>query len=242
MAKLTPHVIEDVQAQPDPIETAHVVEDVQSQPDPIETAHVVEDVQSQPDPIETAHVVEDVQAQPDPIETAATPAANDPFDLTKLRLSQNFVETAGVKKLLTTVPVRKPHPQEFIRVHPSPEYRAALAVIELKDDREIYLLTPDIARELPGEYVSVMLYTAINRQGVVFLWPVRLPAPDGRVIEWHRSAAEAAELAMLRWVRIKANMALGAYEIFAAASTIPDPEWSSPVPRAAAYCLPRSVD
>jgi hypothetical protein len=44
-------------------------------------------------------------------------------------------------------------------------------------------------------------------------------------MEWHRSAAEAAEVAMRRWVRVKANMSLGAYEIHEAASTIPDPEW-----------------
>jgi hypothetical protein len=186
--------------------------------------HVVEDVQSpDPDLIKIAAT----PAANDPIETAATPAANDPFDLEKLRLSQDFVETAGVKKLLTTVPVRKPNRQEFIRVHPSPEYRAVLAMIELKEDREFYLLTPDIARELPGEYVSVMLYTAINRQGVVFLWPVKLPTSDGRVNEWHRSAQEAAELAMTRWIKIKANMTLGAYEIFEAAATIPKPEWPS---------------
>jgi hypothetical protein len=149
----------------------------------------------------------------------------DPFDLANLRLDQSFVEGAGVKKLLMTMPVRKPNPQEFVRVHPDPEYRAALAVIELKDDREMYLLTPNIARELPGEFVMVMLYTAINRQGVLFFWPVRLPASDGRINEWHRSAAEAAELAMQHWVRVKANLSLGAYEIFEAASTIADPEW-----------------
>ena len=40
------------------------------------------------------------------------------------------------------------------------------------------------------------LYTTITRQGVVSLWPIRLPLPDGRYNEWHRSAAEAAELAM----------------------------------------------
>jgi hypothetical protein len=155
----------------------------------------------------------------------AAAAASDPFDLSKLRLSQDFIETAGVRKLLRTVTVRKPGPQDFIRVNPDAGYRDAFAVIELKDDREIYLLPPDIARELPGECFSVVLYTAINRQGVVFLWPVRLPASDGRVIEWHRSAAEAAGLGMKRWIRVKANMALGAYEIFEAASTIPDPEW-----------------
>jgi hypothetical protein len=69
------------------------------------------------------------------------------------------------------------------------------------------------------------LYTAISRQGVVHLWPVKLPAPDGRTNEWHRSAAEAAELAMKRWVRLKANMSLGAYEITVAESVMAEPEW-----------------
>jgi hypothetical protein len=54
---------------------------------------------------------------------------------------------------------------------------------------------------------------------------VRLPGADGRQLEWHRSAAECAEMAMTRWMRVKANMNLGAYEVFEASGTIPDPEW-----------------
>lgn len=155
-----------------------------------------------------------------------TPAVeHDPFDLNYLRLDQSFIEGGGVEKLLTTVPVRKPNPQDFVRVHPDSKYRLALAVIELRDDREIYLLPPLIAQQLPGEFSMATLYTTINRQGVVHLWPVKLPGSDGKIIEWHRSAAEAAEKAMKRWVRVKANMSLGAYELFEASATIPDPEW-----------------
>jgi hypothetical protein len=173
------------------------------------------------------NIVDQPNADPvvDRVEAAAAAASDDPFDLSNLRLTQDFVETAGVKKLLRTVPVGKPNPQDFIRVHPDSNYRMELAVIELKDDRETYLLLPPIAKQLPGEFAMVTLYTAINRQGVTRLWPVRLPAPDGRINEWHRSAAEAAELAMRRWIRIKANMSLGAYEMFEAAGTIPDPNW-----------------
>ena len=161
------------------------------------------------------------------LKTVEPAKPGNPFDLANLRLDQSFVESAGVKKLLTTVPVRKPGPQEFIRVHPEPHYRENLAVLELKDDRETYLLPPALANELPGEFYMATLYTAISRQKVVFLWPVRLPNPDGRIVEWHRSAASAAEHAMKRWMRVKANMSLGGYEIFEAASSIPDPEWPS---------------
>src|SRR5262249_23182367 len=68
-------------------------------------------------------------------------------------------------------------------------------------------------------------FTAINRQGVVFLWPVRLPAADDRKTDWPRSAREAAELAMTQWVRMKANMSLGAYEMTVAESVMADPVW-----------------
>ena len=149
----------------------------------------------------------------------------DQFDLTKLRLDQSFAETAGVKKLLTTVPVRKPNRQDFIRVHEGENYRMDAALIEFREDRETYLVAPYIARELSGEYVLATIYTAINRQGVPFLWPVRLPTPDGRVNEWHHSARQGAALAMRRWIRVKPNMSLGAYELYEAEAAIPDPEW-----------------
>jgi hypothetical protein len=153
-----------------------------------------------------------------------TENTNNPFDPAALRLDQKFSETVGVKKLLTTVPVRKPGRQDFVRVHPDLAYRLTpAAIIELKEDREVYLVTPEMAIELPGEFAAVTLFTAINRQGVLHLWPVKLPGPDGKHNEWHRSAAEAAESAMKNWIRLTANMSLGAYEIFEATGALPEP-------------------
>jgi hypothetical protein len=163
-----------------------------------------------------------LNVNPTPSPAGATP---DPFDPTNLRLSQSFVETAGVKKLLTTVPVRKPSPQDFVRVHPSPEYRDNFPIVELKDEREEYIVTAGLVPELNGEFVTKTLFLAINRQGTLFFWPVRLPAPDGKMLDWWRTSREAAELAMKKWVRVKANMNLGAYDIYEAQSTMSEPGW-----------------
>ena len=157
--------------------------------------------------------------------TIASTAAPDPFDLDSLRVSQAFPETAGVKKLLLTVPVHKPNPQDFVRAHPSDQYRADLPIIELKDEREEYIVGANLRGELVGEFVVKTLFTAINRQGVVFLWPVRLPDPDGRQLEWHRSMREATETSKDRWARVKANMSLGAYEVTVATGAMADPIW-----------------
>ena len=157
------------------------------------------------------------------IETNPPP---DPFDPAALRLDQSYADTVGVKKLLTTVPVRKPGRQDFVRVHPDPGYRLTpAAIIEVKEDREVYLVIPDMAQALPGEFSTATLFTAISRQGTLFLWPVKLPRPDGRQNEWHRSAAEGAERAMEKWVRVTSSMSLGAYEIFEASGELPEPVW-----------------
>jgi len=147
------------------------------------------------------------------------------FDLSAWRLPQDFESDMGVKKALLTVPVRKPSPQIFFRVHPDPQYRMNAALIELKDDRETYLVTPRLYPALAGEAVAKTLFTAINRQGDVFLWPLRLPDQHGRLDEWNRSAMGAAALGQRRWIRLVSKMSLGAYEVLEAQDDLGEPEW-----------------
>jgi hypothetical protein len=164
------------------------------------------------------------------LSVAGTAQAPDPFDPARLRLSQDFLAAAGVKKLLTTVPVRKPSKEWFVRCHPDPAYRIETCVIELKEDNETYLVDPQLWPELAGEstFSPRALITSVNKQNTVFLWPVRLPGPDGRHDDWSKSALEAATYATRTWVRVQANMALGAYEVFQATGSLADPEWTVP--------------
>ena len=147
------------------------------------------------------------------------------FNLEDLRLSQDFASQVGVKKALLTVPVRKPNRQEFVRTHPDPNYRFETALLELKSEREMYVVAPHVQPELPGELIPMVLFMAITRQGVLFLWSIRLPGPDGRHDPWNRSALEAAQLAMTQWVRVASDIHLGAYEVSLATGALPEPEW-----------------
>jgi hypothetical protein len=173
----------------------------------------------------TAPAADNIKMVPDTAPAPEPSTAPNPFDPASLRLSLNMAEGLGVKKVVATIPVRKPLNQEYIRVHPGAEHRLTVGIIELKTERETYLVRPDIARLIPGECLAATIYTAISRAGVLFLWPVRLPSSDRRRDRWAASAAEAAEAAMKGWVRIKANLGLGAYEWWEASSNIPDPEW-----------------
>ena len=71
----------------------------------------------------------------------------DPFDPASLRLTGDMTAALGVKKVLLTVPTRKPDKTWWVRVHPNTEYHITTAVIELKEDRETYLV-PQPANDL----------------------------------------------------------------------------------------------
>ena len=134
-------------------------------------------------------------------------AAPNPFSVAALRLPPSFEQTAGVKKMITTVPVRKPNRQEWLRVHPGEDYRGDFATIHLKQDGEYYLVVPAMIESLRSELTLITIYTAINRAGVVFLWPAPRPSSEGRGggDTWHRSAHEAAAAAMKRLTRVTSN-------------------------------------
>jgi hypothetical protein len=124
-----------------------------------------------------------------------------------------------------TVPVRKPAKEWFIRT--SADLRIETCVLELKEDRETYLVAPALWPELASEstFGPRALFAAMNRQSVLFVWPVRLPGPDGKIDDWNRSALEAATMAESRWVRVASNMALGAYDVYEASADWPAPDW-----------------
>jgi hypothetical protein len=153
------------------------------------------------------------------------PGVAPAFDLAQLRLSQDFAASIGVKKAILTVPVKKPHRQWFVRVRPEEQWRLQTGVIELNEEREVYLVDRSLWEDLSEHITPKILVTAINRQNVLFLWPIRFPGGDGRIDAWNRSALEAAELAMKSWVSVRANMALGAYEVFEATGNFGEPNW-----------------
>jgi hypothetical protein len=147
------------------------------------------------------------------------------LDLDALRLPQNFADIAGVKKIVTRVPVRRPDRQWFVRVRPEPEYQLSAAILDVKEDRDVYLLMPTAYSGAGNELVRSVLHIGMTRHGVLFVWPTPLPSPEGRDNLWHASARDAVERAKQVWISVRANMAVGGYELFEATAEIPQPIW-----------------
>ena len=146
-------------------------------------------------------------------------------NLSAMRLSANYGSTLGVTKLLTKVPVGKAKPNVFIRTHTDENMTFPAMVYEDKEAREQYLVDPSVAQELGGLVRPVLLCAAIDRQNNPFLIPVPLPGEDGSRNPWHESLAQAIEHAKKVWLRISANMRVGAYDIYVAEGSLPEPEW-----------------
>lgn len=132
--------------------------------------------------------------------------------LDTLRVAPDGSEGAIVQSVLNFVPVRKPSKDWFFRIHP--EYSLEVLILELKDDGEVLLVDPKLQGALLDEK-CVSLRTirlGVNRQGNIFLWPVRMPV-EGKRDAWATSALDAICLAETDWTRMQADMNYGAYKI-----------------------------
>ena len=158
-----------------------------------------------------------------PMRKEEPPAASQPTDFSQFALSQNFGSQIKATKRLTTVPVRKPSKTQWFRIHP--EYKLDALLLKYGDNGEdFYFVKSPLADQLIDVVQAFRLVVGVDRQGVVFVWPLRLPDAE-RAMHWHLSALEAASHAEVQWTRMQAHMGLGAYEIHAAEGITDVPKW-----------------
>jgi hypothetical protein len=100
-------------------------------------------------------------------------------------------------------------------------------VFDDKDERQTFLVAPSMWGALAGEGRPATLFSAITRQGVSLIWPLLLPADGGggATSAWYESAREAVEAAKKAWIRMRADMSLGAYRLWEAQGELPEPVW-----------------
>lgn len=164
-----------------------------------------------------------------PVENGSLTSPEATFDPRTLALSQNFNELVGVKKESLRIPISRPPQQSFFMTHPDPEKRIQVAALEIKEDREIYVIAPALQEELAGEWTPRLLVPSQTRQGGIYLWPIRLPGPDGKIDPWNESAMHILDTFAGKWIRVVSNREVGAYDVISPVSIFPDPAWPESV-------------
>jgi hypothetical protein len=110
-------------------------------------------------------------------------------------------------------------------VRPEPAFRLDVAVLDLEEDGDVYMVAPALRDELADELKRTTLYLAQSRSGSFFLIPIRLPDSSGRRNSWTDSQRRGVETAMHSWTRLMSNRTAGQYDIAVATGTFPEPEW-----------------
>jgi hypothetical protein len=152
----------------------------------------------------------------------------DEWDLDSFRVSQDYADGLGVEQAVTGVPVCKPGKDWWVRTHPNrKDYWIETLLLELEEERELYLISPPLHSALITEPMVSrrLLITSVTTQGRLFLWPLKLPAPDGKSNVWHETAMEAARMASSAWVRIAADLSFGTYRVWPAKAVLDEPKW-----------------
>ena len=146
-----------------------------------------------------------------------------------LRLSQDFAAAAFGKAVLVDVSVGKPPRAYFWQARPVEGWSTILYTLDASTlgAEGTYAVGPAVVSLIPDQVRLVHVRSVVTSQGVPYLVPVPLAAPDGRLNPWHRSLARAVEMAETRWIRISANQARGGYDVFEAQGQLPDPQWPS---------------
>lgn len=155
----------------------------------------------------------------------ATGPVSTEFDFNAFRVPANFNAIGGIKKVIASVPAKKPGTQTYFRVHPDKAWQMEALILQLKEDGENYVVSTDLFGELSNECRLKVLYTYVTREGNVGVWPVNMPGEDGRLDPWSESAHAAAKHAQSHWVRLVANRNLGAYDVMEATGLSDEPNW-----------------
>ena len=146
------------------------------------------------------------------------------FSMSELALTQDFDTAIGLETRVHTVPVKKPSKLTYVRVHPSPEYRMAIAIL-IDEIGEMYAVHPRVLASVADEAKPMMLYTAVDEVGNAFLLPVGLPGSDGRTNPWWQSGHAAAAHAQTEWVRIVSDKLAGYYKTKPTKAEKGEPKW-----------------
>ena len=166
----------------------------------------------------------DCNAKLSPIATAI-PQSPALVDISSLRITTNFGDRMGVKKILINVPVGKPNKSTFFRVRDGQDWEFPAYTFDKKEVNEKYILSPAMAEIVPESVRAVRIYAAVDRRGNPMLIPLPLPGEDGRTNPWHNSLAIAIERAKHKWVRVVANMQAGTNDLLEAQGELDPPEW-----------------
>lgn len=215
MAKLKPHVVEDVQSQPDPIETAVA-------PDFTETADPGRTEQTGSPTMEATTADESKKPK---LEIVDEELDDDEKEFRKLRRDLPGVKGASAVGIVSIGVSRIPGKNEFFRTHSEFRPVVPLVDVEVGMEKQFFAVTDPMVIALFDIGITASnhrLYLTVTPQGTVRVIPIHCETDNGY--------SQTKELGLLggvkQWVRLYTDQKNGVYKVFPApAGRFGDPIW-----------------
>ena len=174
-------------------------------------------------PTSTSHSTTNLTSEVKMMNTTITQPTT--FDINAYRITQNYGETFGSKKIVNMIFVSKPPKGRFFRSSRDPGNTVDVYVFEDKVESSYHLVSPEVAAALGGLVRAITLHLAVDRANNPFLIPVPFPSENGTRNPWHQSLLNAIEAAKERWIRIEADKSAGIYQVHEALGELAEPVW-----------------
>ena len=142
-------------------------------------------------------------------------------DLDKLAVTPEA--QVGARQILSTVAVRRPKNNEFIRVDPARSLTSV--VFEDRDEGEVYFIAPHIRPMMIAGTAVKLLTLTVNQAGVAFIWPVPCLDDATRRNAWNESSRAAFHRAQVEWVKLVGDRVAGQYRVYIAEGELPKPRF-----------------
>jgi hypothetical protein len=142
-------------------------------------------------------------------------------DLTALEVSST--EVIAAKEVVTTILVRRPKKNEFVRVQ---ETTFTTFLYQDVDEGAYYFIEPAMRPHFITGTVIKVLVPAVNQLGLPFIWPV--PADDGQTSRnnsWNESHRGAYQQAKTKWTKMVSDRMARQYRVYEAGGNLPDPQF-----------------
>jgi hypothetical protein len=142
-------------------------------------------------------------------------------DLSKLEVQPGA--QVGAREILSTIAVRRPKNNEFVRTDPT---RSLVSQIyEDRDEGETYFIAPHIRPLLIAGVATKLLVLTVNQVGVPFIWPVPCLEDATRRNLWNESARAAYHRSEHEWVKLVGDRGAGQYRVYLAEGELPPPRF-----------------
>lgn len=129
------------------------------------------------------------------------------------------------RKLRTLVTYGKLPPEKYIRVRPKAEADYPCLLLQAKKPSDQYLVAESLHSVLQEHVRNAFIRMAVDRDGEPYLVSEIAADSGAKLHRWNASWNMALKIAESRWVRVKANLATGTYEVFAATDDLATPRW-----------------